>query len=225
MVEYDDLGGQSIYNSATAKYDDTPRSDTVSFRTDDFTHFTVAKDWVDNDNELGVRPDSVTVALTRNGVVYRTEELKAVDGWSYTFYRLPTKDPTGTPFQYSVVETKIGNLEVNADMADYRIEVDAEEKAATITNTLDVSANEVSIEKVWNDDDNSYGLRPNAEDFASWVQLQRQENGSWVEYTGTTNYPVTKAITSDYKVTFSGMPKYAPDGSEYEYRIVEVNEP
>ena len=225
VVEYDDLGGQFIYNSATAKYDDTPRSDTVSFRTDDFTHFTVAKVWEDNGNKLGVRPDSVTVALTRNGEVYRTEELKAVDGWSYTFYRLPTKDPIGTPFQYSVVETKIGNLEVNADMADYRVDVDAEDKAATITNTLDVSANTVSIEKVWNDDNNSYGLRPKAEDFASWVQLQREENGSWVEYTGTENYPVTKAITSDYKVTFSGMPKYAPDGNEYEYRIVEVNEP
>ena len=63
------------------------------------------------------------------------------------------------------------------------------------------------------------------EGFASWVQLQRQENGSWVEYTGTENYPVTKAITSDYKVTFSGMPKYAPDGSEYKYRIVEINVP
>lgn len=225
VVEYDDLGGQFIYNSATAKYDDTPRSDTVRFRTDDFTHFTVAKDWVDNGNQLGVRPDSVTVALTRNGVVYRTEELKAVDGWSYTFYRLPTKDSTGTPFQYSVVETKIGNLEVNADMADYRVDVDAEDKAATITNTLNVSANTVSIEKVWNDDSDSYGLRPNAEDFASWVQLQRQENGSWVEYTGTENYSVTKAITSDYKVTFSGMPKYAPDGSEYKYRIVEINVP
>ena len=240
VVEYDDLGGQTITNTATAKYGETAKSAEAKFKTEAYTQFTVTKVWNDNGDEFGVRPDSVTVQLNRDGAFYREAELKPDENgnWpSHTFKNLPQHKADGSTLsEYEVVETEIGNVTVvKGQAADYDVSYfDVTETtldsgvttfSQTITNTLDVSANTVSIEKVWNDESDEYGLRPTTDVFKSWVQLQRKDGENWDEYTGNAEYPVSKAVSDDYTVTFTGMPMYDANGNKYQYRIVEVNVP
>lgn len=79
----------------------------------------VQKVWVDNDNNLAYRPNSITVELYANGQpTGQTLELKpgalqnlwnfltgSATGWSGVFEDQPKYDDTGTLIDYSVVET------------------------------------------------------------------------------------------------------------------------
>ena len=190
-----------------------------------FQTLKVTKEWDDKGNALGVRPSSVTVQLQRDGDDYAPGDtdgqavLSADNDWTYTFENLPAMDKDENSYTYSVREILVGS--VDAEKSDYKSRVVAPSGSPEVTNTLKLSDNTVSIKKEWNDDNNSYGLRPKPTDFAEWVRLERKKGENWVEYTGIEKYPVSKAVSDDYTVTFSGMPKYAADGTEYEYRIVE----
>lgn len=79
----------------------------------------VQKVWIDNDDKLGYRPDSITVELYANGQpTGKILELKpgalqdpqnfpdgSSTGWSGVFEDQPKYDDTGTLIEYSVVET------------------------------------------------------------------------------------------------------------------------
>ena len=213
IVKYDDLGGKTIPNVATVTVGETEKTDDASFMTEAFTTYTVTKVWSDDDNALGVRPDSVTVQLKRGNDVYRPAVLSAdaYGNWSYTFEELPQHDANGAAYTYSVVETKVGTIDL--DESDYTATI----SGATITNTLDISDNTLTVTKTWNDENDKYGLRPNAETFKDMLSLEQRKAGTEV----WTDFSALKSVDDQYNVTFSGMPKYAADGTEYEYRIVE----
>lgn len=52
--------------------------------------YTVLKLWKDNNNENGLRPDSIKVELYHNKELYDTVELNALMNWSYTWNDLDT---------------------------------------------------------------------------------------------------------------------------------------
>ena len=102
----------------------------------------VQKVWADNDNQLGYRPNSITVELYANGVsTGETLELKpgtvqnvwnfltgSNTGWSGVFEDQPKYDDTGTLIEYSVVET--------SGSGHYQISYGEEEDGTqVITNT------------------------------------------------------------------------------------------
>lgn len=213
VIEYDDLGGQTITNTATATYGQREETAEATFKTEAYTQFTVTKVWDDNGDELDVRPDSVTVQLKRGNDDYSTAVLSAdaYGNWSYTFKELPQHDANGAAYTYSVVETKVGTIDL--DESDYTATI----SGATITNTLDISDNTLTVTKTWNDENDKYGLRPNAETFKNMLSLEQRKAGTEV----WTDFSALKSVDDQYNVTFSGMPKYAADGTEYEYRIVE----
>ena len=63
-----------------------------------------SKTWNDNDDELGLRPESVTVRLLRNGEVIDQTTMSAATGWTYSFENLPETDEFGNRYNYTVSE-------------------------------------------------------------------------------------------------------------------------
>ena len=65
------------------------------------------KTWNDNDDELGLRPESVTVRLMRNGETIATTTASAATGWTYSFTGLPADDGRGNAYTYTVSEQMV----------------------------------------------------------------------------------------------------------------------
>ncbi|MDD6484785.1 MAG: Cna B-type domain-containing protein, partial [Clostridiales bacterium] len=63
---------------------------------------TVAKIWDDSDNADGIRPQSVSVTLLRNGKKLTTASLSSENGWKHTFLKL-----SGNKSSYTVEETPV----------------------------------------------------------------------------------------------------------------------
>ena len=97
---------------------------------------TVIKEWIDNNNQDGIRADEVTVQLYANGVAKgNSVKLNKSNSWTYTWAGLPEKENGKTIF-YEVKELKIGNTNVaNNSAAGYTVDYSVNENNTTITNT------------------------------------------------------------------------------------------
>ena len=116
------------------------------------TEKTVTKVWEDEEDQDGVRPETVEVQLYANGEAYgEAVALKAdAEGnWTYTWKDLYANE-NGKAIKYTVKE-------VNTD-AKYTESYS--EDTFTITNTHSVAKTEKTVTKVWDDDDNRDGIRP-----------------------------------------------------------------
>ena len=69
------------------------------------TEVTVTKVWSGGSAED--RPESVTVELLRNEVVYGTVQLSDNNGWTHTFADLPVKDEDGALYEYTAKEVSV----------------------------------------------------------------------------------------------------------------------
>ena len=97
---------------------------------------TVTKEWVDNNNQDGIRADEVTVQLYANSVAKGNSiKLNKENSWTYTWAGLPEKE-NGKTITYEVKELKIGNTNVaNNSAAGYTVDYSVNENNTTITNT------------------------------------------------------------------------------------------
>ena len=126
---------ETVPNGYEAKYSD----DTFTI-TNKYTPGTVSKsvnkEWIDNDNQDGIRPDEVTVQLYANGVAKgNSVKLDKSNSWTYTWTGLPEKE-NGKTISYEVKELKIGNTNVaNNSAAGYTVDYSVNENNTTITNT------------------------------------------------------------------------------------------
>ena len=158
----------------------------------------VAKTWADADNQDGIRPESVTVALHANGEEVAKLTLNEANKWSGEFKNLP-KFANGKEIKYTVKEPTVPE--------GYKVTVDG----FTITNTHVPATTEVTVTKVWNDAHNQDGIRPDsitAEIYADGKVVKT------VELTAETNW----------KATVSDLPKNA-DGKPIAYTVKEKNVP
>ena len=120
----------------TVEENDVPKGYDVSYSDDTFTitnthkpetiNITVKKVWVDGDNIVEARPDSVTVFLFANGDKIKTVELSEENDWTYTFELLDLNDADGEEINYTVDEQDV-------DKYDKTITGDTE-SGFTITN-------------------------------------------------------------------------------------------
>lgn len=72
----------------------------------------VKKIWVDDNDKLGIRPDSVTVQLIKDNTVYRTAQLNKENNWQFGFHGLEDGEYTVkeiSPPGYSVSYTRTEN--------------------------------------------------------------------------------------------------------------------
>ncbi|MBE5804616.1 MAG: Cna B-type domain-containing protein [Clostridiales bacterium] len=107
----DDLNGQPVLFANSY-------SETISH--------SVTKMWQDEEDALGLRPESITVELYRNKVKYSEASLTAEEGWAYTFTGLPAFDEQGVKYTYEVREVPVPG---------YTTGVNTQGNATTLTNT------------------------------------------------------------------------------------------
>ena len=161
----------------------------------------VAKKWADADNQDGIRPESVTVELLKNGNPYipaKTITLNSGNNWNGHFPDLPEYE-NGKRIEYSVKEE---------DVEGYTTKYAFGNDGFILTNTH--TPDEITIEgrKTWLDNDNAYGTRPES----ITIILQGSDGNVY-----------SKEVTAadGWSWTFSGLPKNK-DGAEIEYKIKEA---
>ena len=151
------------------------------------------KTWDDNDDQDGIRPESITINLLANGEVVETITVTAAD-WSWTFENLP-KFEAGEEITYSITEEKVDGYETTID-------------GYNVTNKHVPATVVVEGEKIWDDNDDQDGLRPDE------ITINLLANGEVVD-----TVKVTEA--DDWKFIFENLPKFEA-GEEITYTIEEV---
>lgn len=174
----DETGVYQTHTGRLVKHDDlTSKSQTLSVPK--ITKISVKKVWNDADNADGIRPESIKVQLYKNGntKVYDAVELSEKNNWSYTWEELPTME-NNEDIIYAVDEVEIP--------AGYEKEVTNKETKFIITNTHVPDVTKISVEKVWDDNNDQDGIRPTtikvqlyADGKASGRTVELSENNNW----------------------------------------------
>lgn len=106
----------------------------------------VAKQWDDDDDRDGLRPQSVTVQLTRNGESYgQPVTLDGTNGWKHTFGNLAQADESGNAYTWNVVETPVPQ----GYQAGVRVVPAVSGMSVTVMNTHAIEKVPVHGEKTW----------------------------------------------------------------------------
>lgn len=164
------------------------------------TSATVTKNWEDHNNQDGHRPKSIDVELLANGeATGKTATLESDNDWTHTWQDLDEKS-NGKTIQYTVKETtavKGYETSVNNDNIGNLV----------ITNAYTPETTKVEGKKVWKDNDNQDGKRPNQ------IKVNLLKNGEEVD-------SKTVDATSDWTYAFNQLPKYE-NGKEINYSVTE----
>lgn len=179
------------------------------------TSVSVEKDWSDENDLAGFRPDSVQVQLYKTvgqeiAPVGSPVALSDENHWEYTWQNLPAKED-GVAISYTVGESEVEHYtpSVTGNMED----------GFTITNTHVPQRMAVTVFKTWDDNSNEDNVRPDS------VKVTLRRNGTRVgeltlseenDWTHTfTNLPVyTEGEVANYTVTEASVNNYQ---AEYEY--------
>lgn len=163
---------------------------------------TVSKVWNDNNNQDGLRPTAITVILTGDDGSRRVKSVTAAENWTVTFENLPKNQNHGQNIQYTVSE---------AFVSGYTEAITQNGDNYTITNTHTPASSEFFVTKIWKDNGNNDGMRPDE---------------ITVTAHGSDGRSYTKKLNADnqWSVMFSNLPKYA-DGKVIEYSLTEESVP
>ena len=181
-------------------------------------NYVVTKTWNDEDNNDGMRPESITIQLldgNGNVVEYNGETSFTLTAdnatedsnkWSFTFENLPVYSE-GQEINYTVVETIDGDKYERTD----------DLTTLDIINTHEPETIDFTINKVWSDDNDRDGKRPDS------ITIQLLANGD--NYGDPVTLTIDNAIDENtWSYTFEGLPKYI-DGNPVEYTISEESVP
>ncbi len=151
------------------------------------------KTWEDNNNQDGVRPNTITINLLANGEKVDSKQVTENEEWKWNFENLD-KYKNGTEIVYTITEDEVDGY--TAQVNGYNI-----------TNTHEVEKVSIEGNKTWNDNNNQDGVRPNT------ITINLLANGEKVD---------SKEITEneEWKWTFTDLPKYK-EGTEIVYTITE----
>ena len=107
----------------------------------------VTKTWNDDNNKDGNRPEAITVRLLADGTEVANAQLNEANGWKYTFTGLPRLTDTKERIVYTITEDPVEWYE-------------AEIRGYNIRNNYKPELTSVSVQKVWDDNNNAQKLRP-----------------------------------------------------------------
>ena len=170
----------------------------VNKYSDEKVSVTVKKVWDDNDNQDGIRPESIKLTLSNGQEVTLSEE----NNWEVTINDLPKYDK-GNLITYTwKEELPEGYTLVSQNTENY---------ITTITNKHEVELINLKVVKVWADDDNYSKLRPTE------VTVTLIANGK--DYK-----TIVLNEKDDWKGEFTDLPVY-DDGQKIEYTVREENIP
>ena len=146
------------------------------------TSIYVEKQWRDDDNRDGLRPQSIHVQLLANDKPYGDPiELSEENEWKHTWNDLPEKE-AGVEIVYSVNEIDVPE--------GYGIMINGTPKEGfLIINPHEPDETEATVVKVWDDADDQDGIRP----ATITVQLMADNEafGDPIELSESNNWTVT----------------------------------
>lgn len=184
----------------------------------EYSDITGTKSWKDNSNAYGTRPDGITLALYRKAGTGAEEVVNGADGkplqptwvksgntWTYTYTHLPQANAQGESYTYRVEEIQTTGP---AGGDQYT----ATQNGMNLTNTLTGTVN-LQVEKLWQDNDNALGLRPDE------IIVELCVNGS-PDPTRT----LTLTAANDWKGSFDGLAKYDSHGALIRYSVREESQ-
>lgn len=160
---------------------------------------TVTKVWDDNNNQDGLRPNTLRIALTGTDGTYIEKSLSTANNWTEAFDGLYKYFKEGTPIQYTIDEEMVGGYEKGISEKDNLI---------TITNTHAPEKLDLIVNVVWNDANNQDGYRPDA---------------ATIHMSGTDGTQDTKDFTKDSSwssIVFKDLDHYK-NGNEIKYTVTE----
>ncbi|MGQ4822860.1 Cna B-type domain-containing protein, partial [Enterococcus faecalis] len=152
------------------------------------TSVSVTKTWDDNNNQDGLRPNSIKVQLYANGEAKGSPiELTEGNQWNHTWNDLAEKTK-GQTIAYTVKEVD--------QVPGYTSQVDESDLGnVKITNTHNPETTEVSGQKTWNDNEDQDGKRPKS------ITVNLLANGKQVQSKEVSE-------TDGWKYEFTNLPKY-----------------
>ena len=160
----------------------------------------VNKEWKHKSNPESDRPTSVTVHLKADGKEVQTATADEGSQWVCRFTGLP-KYENGREITYTITEDEVENYitEITGDAAG----------GFTIVNTYKPGKTQVTVHKVWDDEDNRDGIRPAS------VTVKLLADGSEI------GEPVTLSASNDWMYTFSKLDKFNKYDKEITYTVEE----
>ena len=178
------------------------------------TSVTATKIWDDSNNQDGKRPEAIQFQLYADEtavdgeLVTLTANTVDKDGnWTYTWSNLPKYAGTTTPIKYTVEEvtdlTKVG----------YSAPTYSEDKL-TVTNSRETEKVNISVNKVWADNNNQDGLQPGSVEVTLHSKTAAEESV-------TDEESVTLSSNNRWTNSWTNLPKYR-DGKEITYSITET---
>ena len=183
------------------------------FRNEYLKNYFVNKLWNDNNNQDGIRPDSIRVRLMANGVQKEIVELNGQNEWSYRWQNLPSisLDSNKKPIDifYSVEEVNIpknyeGKLDENI-----------------ITNSHKPETTNIEFIKTWVDENNQDGKRPEKIVVQLYQKIGNSPEiaveGKRLELTAS-----NKLSENRWKGSFNDLPKYN-SGKLVQYIVREMD--
>ena len=162
------------------------------------TSVTVNKIWNDSNNQDGKRYEVIAELYKNGNATGTTVKLNESNNYSATISGLD-KYENGNVINYTFVETNVEN--------DYSVSYS--EDGLTITNTREVEKTSVTVNKIWNDNDNQDGMRYE-------VIALLYKNGV------ATGITVTLNEDNRYSATINDLDKYE-NGNVINYTFVETN--
>src|SRR5699024_5713424 len=165
------------------------------------TEISVTKEWDDEDDVAGFRPESITVNLLANDEVIDSKELNEDNNWSHVFSDLPTVDEDRNDIEYTVEEVEVPNYtsEVVVDVEDANKFI--------VTNTHELELIDIEGTKTWDDANNQDGKRPES------ITVRLLANGEEVDSDEITE-------EDEWKYSFIDLPKFE-NGEEINYTVQE----
>ena len=208
-TEQNEIISKDIINIATATDGKTTVEDDDDMPVNPDVTINVNKNWQDNDNQDGKRPEKITVELYRNNEnePVETATIDASSDWKYVFNNLPKYDENQNINTYRVLEVAVPEYDTEYEISDNEVE---------IYNHHTPETTEVSGSKTWDDADNQDGVRPDS----ITVELLKTVNGTTTSM-GDNYKRILTGSTVDY--SWSELPVYEA-GKEITYTVKEVGE-
>ena len=198
--EQNETVSKDIINIAIATDGKTTVEDDDDMPVNPDVTINVNKNWQDNNNQDGKRPEKITVKLYRNNEnePIKTATIDASSEWKYVFSNLPKYDENKQKITYRVVEVTVPEYNTEYEISDNEVEIYNHH-----------TPEKVSVEgsKTWDDASNQDGKRPES------IMVRLLADGTEV---------TSKTVTANdnWSWSFTGLDKYN-SGTEIVYTISE----
>ncbi|MFC6346518.1 Cna B-type domain-containing protein [Vagococcus carniphilus] len=152
------------------------------------------KNWEDKDNQDGKRPDKVTIRLYGNGEEKAAKTISKEQNWAYEFTDLPAFEK-GQPVNYTVTEDQVSDYQAGYTGFD-------------VTNSYTPGKISIPVTKIWHDQDNQDGIRPEK------VTIKLLANGQ------ETTQKIELSAKNNWQDFFTDLAEYEK-GKRIEYTVEE----